>query len=479
MNGIELRSVHCDTTQEITDVCIHSDAVEPGALFVALRGERSDGADYIAQALDRGAVCIVTERAVENCPCVVVSDARAALAKLAKAWYGDPASQMKIVGITGTNGKTTTTHLLKEIIERCLGVRVGLIGTNHVLIGDEVLPAERTTPDALTLMRLFRRMADAGCAYVVMEVSSHALVQERVAGIWFDAAVFTNLTQDHLDYHATMEDYCDAKARIFRQCTMAVCNGDDEWCARMLRDAPCDNILYGQKFSADIVGWRPAYTPRGVSFTAVSDNDAAEAQLAIPGVFSLYNALAAIAAATALGIPLGHACRALAACGGVRGRAEIVECGAPFTVLIDYAHTPDALSNILGALAGFSEGRIITVFGCGGERDRAKRPLMGAIAAEKSDFVVLTSDNPRGENAYTILREIFAGMAQSETPFAVIEDRRTAIAFALDIACAGDVVALCGKGHETYQIVGSETRTFDEREVVREYFAKKCAVRGK
>ena len=477
MNGIELREVHCDTAQEITDVCIHSDAVKQGALFVALRGERSDGADYITQAVERGAVCVVTERAVGGCPCVVVDDARAALAKIAKTWYGDPASGMKIVGVTGTNGKTTTTHLLKEIIERCLGTRVGLIGTNHILIGDEVLPAERTTPDALTLMRTFRRMADAGCGCIVMEVSSHALMQNRVAEVWFDVAVFTNLTQDHLDYHATMEDYCDAKARIFQQCTIAVCNGDDEWCARILRDAKCENILYGQKFSADIVGWRPSYTRRGVSFTAVSDTDASEAQLAIPGTFSLYNALAAIAAATALGIPLGRSCRALASCGGVRGRAEVVECGAPFTVLIDYAHTPDALSNILGALTGFSDGRIITVFGCGGERDRAKRPLMGAIAAERSDFVVLTSDNPRGEDAYAILREIFAGMAQSETPFAIIEDRRTAIAFALSIACEGDVVALCGKGHETYQIVGSETRTLDEREVVREYFEKNRAWR--
>ena len=479
MNGIELREVHCDTAQEITDVCIHSDKVQQGALFVALRGERSSGADYIAQAVGRGAVCAVTERAVGDCPCVVVDDARAALAKLAKTWCGDPASGMKVVGITGTNGKTTTTHLLKEIIERCLGARVGLIGTNHILIGDEVIPAERTTPDALTLMRLFRRMADAGCGYVVMEVSSHALVQGRVAEVWFDVAVFTNLTQDHLDYHATMEEYCDAKARLFRQCTVAVCNGDDEWCARILRDAPCENILYGQKFSADIVGWRPVYTPRGVSFTAVGDNDAAEAQLAIPGTFSLYNALAAISAATALGIPLGRACRALASCGGVRGRAEVVECGAPFTVLIDYAHTPDALANILGALAGFSDGRIITVFGCGGERDRTKRPLMGAIAAEKSDLVVLTSDNPRGEDPYAILREIFAGMAQSQTPFAIIEDRRAAIAFALDAARAGDVVALCGKGHETYQIVGSETLTLDEREVVREHFAKGRAITEK
>lgn len=479
MNGVELREIHCDLAREITDVCIHSDAVEQGALFVALRGERADGAAYIAHAAARGASCVVTECAAEDCPYIVVDDARAALAAIAKTWFGDPASGMKIVGVTGTNGKTTTTHLLKEIIERCLGARVGLVGTNHILIGEEVFPAERTTPDALTLMRAFRRMKDAGCGYVVMEVSSHALMQSRVAAIWFDVAVFTNLTQDHLDYHATMEDYCDAKARIFRQCTTAVCNGDDEWCARVLRDAPCENILYGQKFSADIVGWRPEYTRRGVSFTAVSDTDAAEAKLAIPGAFSLYNALAAIAAATALGIPLGRACRALALCSGVRGRAEVVECDAPFTVLIDYAHTPDALSNILGALTGFAEGRIITVFGCGGERDRAKRPLMGAIAAEKSDFVVLTSDNPRGENAYAILREIFAGMAQSETPFAIIEDRRAAIAFALDAAREGDVVALCGKGHETYQIVGSETRVLDEREVVREYFEKRCAAREK
>ena len=376
------------------------------------------------------------------------------------------------VGITGTNGKTTTTYLLKQLLERCLGAKVGLIGTNQNMIGDAVLPAERTTPDALTLQRLLREMADAGCTHVVMEVSSHALVQRRAGAIDFALGVFTNLTQDHLDYHGTMEAYCDAKARLFRQCRAAAVNGDDPWTPRLLENVTCPVTRFGQGLANDLVGWDAHYCADRVSFTACSDSEHIPVTLHIPGAFSLYNALAALAAAQALGIPIEDAAQALSLCQGVRGRAEVVPTDTDYTVLIDYAHTPDGLKNILSTVCGFADARVLVVFGCGGDRDRTKRAEMGRIAARLADEVIVTSDNPRTENPYAILHEILAGMADSATPFAVLESRREAIAYALDHARTGDVVVLAGKGHETYQVVGAETLPLDERQVVREHLSQ-------
>ena len=395
-----------------------------------------------------------------------------AAAKLAARWYGEPAGRMTVVGVTGTNGKTTTTYLLKQLLERCLGAKVGLIGTNQNMIGDAVLPAERTTPDALTLQRLLREMADAGCTHVVMEVSSHALVQRRAGAIDFALGVFTNLTQDHLDYHGTMEAYCDAKARLFRQCRAAAVNGDDPWTPRLLENVTCPVTRFGQGLANDLVGWDAHYCADRVSFTACSDSEHIPVTLHIPGAFSLYNALAALAAAQALGIPIEDAAQALSLCQGVRGRAEVVPTDTDYTVLIDYAHTPDGLKNILSTVCGFADARVLVVFGCGGDRDRTKRAEMGRIAARLADEVIVTSDNPRTENPYAILHEILAGMADSATPFAVLESRREAITYALDHARTGDVVVLAGKGHETYQVVGAETLPLDERQVVREHLSQ-------
>ena len=423
------RLLRADARTEIHDLTLDSRAAGEGSLFLALHGAREDGADYAKEAAARGAVCVVTEHAAEGVPCVLVPDAHEAAAKLAARWYGEPAGRMTVVGVTGTNGKTTTTYLLKQLLERCLGAKVGLIGTNQNMIGDAVLPAERTTPDALTLQRLLREMADAGCTHVVMEVSSHALVQRRAGAIDFALGVFTNLTQDHLDYHGTMEAYCDAKARLFRQC-------------------------------------------RAAAVTACSDSEHIPVTLHIPGAFSLYNALAALAAAQALGIPIEDAAQALSLCQGVRGRAEVVPTDTDYTVLIDYAHTPDGLKNILSTVCGFADARVLVVFGCGGDRDRTKRAEMGRIAARLADEVIVTSDNPRTENPYAILHEILAGMADSATPFAVLESRREAITYALDHARTGDVVVLAGKGHETYQVVGAETLPLDERQVVREHLSQ-------
>ena len=358
-------------------------------------------------------------------------------------------------------GKTTTTILIKQILEKTLGAKVGLIGTIQNMIGSEVLHTERTTPESFELQKLFADMRDAGCTHVIMEVSSHALMQSRVEGIRFRVGVFTNLTQDHLDYHGTMEAYCDAKSRLFDQCDIACVNGDDAWTERLLA-----------RMTNDLVGWRARYENDCVRFTACTDLDHEETRIGIPGGFSLYNALASLSAVQALGVPLSDAAKALTECVGVKGRCEVVPLDAPFTVIIDYAHTPDGLKNILSTVCGFADGRVIALFGCGGDRDRTKRPRMGRIAAALSDFVVLTSDNPRTEDPYTILRDVLPAILESRTPFAVIENRREAIGFALREAKARDVVVLCGKGHETYQEIGTIKYHLDEREVVRERFAQ-------
>ena len=445
-----------------------------GALFAALRGEREDGGRFLADAVRNGAVCALCEAPPDTeLPYVLVPDARYALARMAAVWYGNPAGKMKVVGVTGTNGKTTTTYLIKQLLEKTAGAKVGLVGTNQNMIGDEALPAERTTPDSLTLQSLLARMADAGCTHAVMEVSSHALAQHRAAGILFDVAVFTNLTQDHLDYHGTMEAYCGAKARLFRQCRAAAVNGDSAWAERILSGVDCPVLRYGQTLTNDLVGWHRRYENERVCFTVCDEEDGIETFVPIPGDFSLYNALAALAAVRLLGVPLGDAAEALQSCQGVRGRCEVVPTGTDYTVVIDYAHTPDGLKNILETVCGFAGNRVIVVFGCGGDRDRTKRARMGRIAAALADFAVVTSDNPRTESPYAILHDVLEGMRGSRTPFAVIEDRREAIGYALSRAAAGDVVVLAGKGHEPYQIVGTKTYPLDERDVVCEYLERR------
>lgn len=459
---------------EIAHLANDSRKVRSGGLFAALHGEKTDGGRFLADALARGAVCVLCEAPPDiETPYVLVPDARYALARMAAVWYGAPSEKLTVVGVTGTNGKTTTTYLLKQLLEKTLGARVGLIGTNQNLIGDETLPAERTTPDSLTLQSLLAQMADAGCTHAVMEVSSHALAQHRAAGVDFDVGVFTNLTQDHLDYHGTMEAYCDAKARLFTHCRLAAVNGDEAWTERLLRNATCRAATYGQNLTNDLVGWHPRYENDRVSFAVSDENEHVETYVPIPGAFSLYNALAALAAAKLLGVPLPAAAKALRTCAGVRGRCEVVPTDTDYTVVIDYAHTPDGLRNILEAVCGFAENRVLVVFGCGGDRDRTKRGRMGRIAAALADFVIVTSDNPRTESPYAILHDVLEGMRGAGTPFAVLENRREAIAFALDHAEAGDVVLLAGKGHEPYQIIGTETYALDERDVVREYLEQR------
>ncbi|MCL2125289.1 MAG: UDP-N-acetylmuramoyl-L-alanyl-D-glutamate--2,6-diaminopimelate ligase [Oscillospiraceae bacterium] len=462
---------------EICGVCFDSRKLLPGELFVAIRGYESDGHAFINDAMRKGAACIVCEEKPEaaggTCiavPYVIVNDSRVALALVSAAWFGMPADKLKIIGVTGTNGKTTVTTLIKQVLERCSGSKVGLIGTNGVLIGSRELPAERTTPESFEIHRLLAEMLRDGCEYVVMEVSSHALYLKRVFGIEFEVGVFTNLSQDHQDFHDSMEEYALVKSKLFSACRSAAINIDDEHAPVMMEHALCKRLTYAIKDdAADLVAKNVKLHSDSVDFSALSIGSLNRVVLGIPGMFSIYNALAVIAAAMLLGFDAELSASALRTCCGVKGRAEVVPTGGDYSVLIDYAHTPDALENIITAARGFSNGRVVTLFGCGGDRDKLKRPVMGRIAAEFSDFVIVTSDNPRTEEPSAIINEILAGMDGTATPYIVIENRREAIYWALDNAQPDDVLILAGKGHEAYQIFGKEKRHFDEREVVAEH----------
>ena len=467
LQGLEPLEVHADLSREITGICYDSRAVKPGNLFVAICGYDTDGHKYIPMALEKGAACVLCEKAPAEGEYVRLSDTRRGLALAGANWYGNPAGEMTMIGITGTNGKTTTTYLVKHILEDCLGAKVGLVGTIQNMIGDEVLHTERTTPESLELQALFRHMADAGCTHVVMEVSSHALSLHRVDGVTFDVGVFTNLTQDHLDFHKTMEEYCRAKAMLFARSKVGAVNVDDPWAKEILAHATCPVITYSAKGQAALEATDIRLEPHHVAFTTHYQGTETACTLGIPGAFSVYNALSAMSAALALGIAPEKAAASLATARGVKGRAEVVPTpGKDYTVLIDYSHTPDSLENILKTVREFARGRVIAVFGCGGDRDPIKRPIMGKIAADLADLVVVTSDNPRTEDPMAIIDQILVGIPKDQTPTTVIENRRQAIRWAMDNAQAGDVIVLAGKGHETYQEIGHEKFHLDEREEV-------------
>ena len=460
--GIEVLEVHADLETEISGVSYDSRQTKSGDLFAAIAGYETDGHRFIPMALEKGAACVLCQARPEGeVPYVLASDSRAALAQLGRNWFGDPAASMTMVGVTGTNGKTTATYLLKDMLEKSLGAKAGLIGTNQNMIGEEALHTERTTPESFELQALFRAMADAGCTHVVMEVSSHALCLQRVAGIRFAVGMFTNLSQDHLDFHETMEAYCDAKALLFRQSVKGVYNADDPWAERVTGGAPCPLLSFGER-AGDLRAENIRLSVDGVTFDAVCEGETVPVRVGIPGGFTVYNALGALAAGA----------EALASCAGVKGRVEVVPVPWDYTILIDYAVTPDAIENVLTAVRGFAQGRVVILFGCGGDRDRGKRPKMGRIAAQLADFVVVTSDNPRTEDPDFIISEILPGLEGADTPYMVEPDRVRAIRWAMDHAQPKDVIILAGKGHETYQIVGHEKRHLDEREVVADYIAE-------
>ena len=468
LEGMEVISQTSSPDTEIAHVCVDSRATQKGSLFVAVPGNRCDGGHYARQAVDRGAVCVVCQSELPpDLPWVKVRDARLALSQLACRWYGHPSRQLTMLGVTGTNGKTTVTYLLRHILQRT-GMKTGLIGTVQNIVGEQTLPAQRTTPDALQIQQLLSAMTKNGCSHAVMEVSSHALDQHRAEGIDFAVGIFTNLTEDHLDYHGTMGCYCDAKAKLFQMSRMGVCNADDPWTERLRAGASCPSVYYGIHNPAEVWAEDIFLHSRSVDFTVCTARTRTPVHLGVPGRFSVYNALGAIAAFGELGIPPEECAAALATFPGVAGRMEVVPTpGKPYTLLIDYAHTPDALENVLKTVRGFAQNRVIAVFGCGGDREREKRPLMGHIAGKLADLTIITSDNPRTEEPMAVIRDILPGLAGAEDKYIVEPDRRGAIALAMGRAAAGDVIVLCGKGHETYQEIGDKTIPMDEREIVR------------
>lgn len=466
----------------IAGVAYNSKKVEKDYLFTCIKGFRLDGHDFAAEAVARGAVAVLAERELPLPPAVtqiIVDDTRQALAQVAAWFYDYPSRQLTVIGVTGTNGKTSTTHLIKAILESN-GHPVGLIGTIYNQIGQEKLPVTNTTPESLDLQDLFARMVAAGMKYVVMEVSSHALALQRVAATEFDVAVFTNLTQDHLDFHPTMEDYLEAKLKLFRGLGQEAVKNRRKYAIINMDDS------YGNVFAGNTRGEVHTYAINneeaefraaaidvrrdGLSFDLLTPYGNFPVKMRMSGYFTVYNALAAAAVGFNEGIAPEKIQAALATMPGVPGRFELIDEGQEFTVVVDYAHTPDGLENVLRTARDLTAGRLIAVFGCGGDRDRKKRPLMGEVSARLSDFTVLTSDNPRSEDPLAILAEIEAGVTSlvGKEKYVVIPDRREAIDYALRMARPGDVVVIAGKGHENYQIVGDRVLPFDDREVARQ-----------
>jgi UDP-N-acetylmuramoyl-L-alanyl-D-glutamate--2,6-diaminopimelate ligase len=470
LKGIETVRVEADPGCEITDICYDSRRAAPGAMFAAVKGYETDGHRYMASAAEKGAAVVLCEQAPDcGVPYVLVRDSRLALALASANLFGRPAEKLKLIGVTGTNGKTTVTNLTRNIIESCTGRLCGLMGTNRNIPGKNEYDAEHTTPESRDLQQLLGEMVEAGCGYAVMEVSSHSLMLGRVAGIRFTAGCFTNLSQDHLDFHGTMEAYLDAKAKLFDISENAVINADDPAAEKLKARAKGALLLYGiDSPAAELRAEDIKLLPDRVEFTAVYGDVRTAASLGIPGRFSVYNALAAVGCCIAAGVDPAEAMRALSGCGSVKGRMEVVPCGRDFTILIDYAVTPDALDNMIRTVRAAAPGRVVVLFGCGGDRDRTKRPKMGKVVAQLSDFAVVTSDNPRTEDPQAIIDDILPGFEGEDTPYVVIPDRRSAIRWAIEHARKDDTIVLTGKGHETYQIIGRTKHHMDEREIVAE-----------
>ena len=471
LNGLEVLSVNADPELEIVDIVYDSRKAKPGSLFVAVTGFVTDGNKYISMALEKGAVAVVTAvKPASDIPYVLVPSDRLALALLGANFYNQPSKAMKVIGITGTNGKTSSALLLKHVLETACGAKVGLVGTMGNMIGDEFLPGDRTTPESLDLQALFGQMRDEGCSYAVMEVSSHAIALDRVAGVHFAVAAFTNLTEDHLDFHKTMESYCDTKAELFARADKAVANKDDAWFTRMCAKNQAQLLTTAVRGTADLQAKDLQLLSDGISFTAVSGEQSVPVVLPIPGKFTVYNALTVLGCAMQLGISLQDAAEALKTATGVKGRVEVVPTpGKPYTILIDYAHTPDGLENVLSSVRGFCSGRLIAVFGCGGDRDPIKRPIMGKIGVDLADWAIITSDNPRTEEPMAIIADIVKGIDPEKKNYEVIENRVSSIRHAMDIAKKDDIIVLAGKGHETYQEIHGVKHHLDEREVVAAY----------
>ena len=454
--------------KEILSIEYDSRKVTKGSIFCCIVGQLFDGHTFAEAAARDGAAALLVERELPlDVPQIVVGNARKAMAEMAAAFYGYPQREMQMLGVTGTNGKTTTTYMVKAIAEQA-GKKVGLIGTIRNMIGGESLHTDRTTPESVDLFKLLRQMADAHCDIVIMETSSHALEQFRVHGINFDVGLFTNLTQDHLDYHKSFDNYLNAKKILFLNSKKAVVNVDDAYAARIMDGLTIPITTFGVRDRADISATDIDITTDGVQFDLHTPEGDVLMHLQTPGLFSVFNAMGATGLAQAIGIRLSCIKEGLESLTSVSGRLESVPTQRSFSVFVDYAHTPDALDNVLKTVREFAKGRVICVFGCGGDRDRAKRPIMGEIAGRFSEFAVITSDNPRTENPMSIIESIEEGVKKSGTHYTVIESRREAIRYALSMAKDRDVIMIAGKGHENYQEINGTKYHFDDKEIVEE-----------
>ena len=476
LDTLSVREIIGPTDRAVESIAYDSRRVQRDGLFVALRGEKSDGHNFVDQAIEKGATVIVAERAEKNsrATSVVVENTRSAMADLAARFYNYPARKLKLAGVTGTNGKTTTTFLIKHICEKA-GMRCGLLGTVRYEIGERVLPAARTTPESLDLQELLAQIRDAGCKAAAMEVSSHALALERVRDIEWDAAVFTNLTQDHLDFHGTMENYFEAKAKLFKQLPrqekktkpIAVINIDDRYGQKLI--AKIDNkvsvVTFGTGLKADFRSSNYRMEFGGTSYQLDARGKSYLVRVPLIGRFNVANSVAALASANAIGIGLREAVLSLGKSPQVPGRLEMVPAKRQFQVFVDYAHTPDALLNVLKTLRELEPRKLIVVFGCGGNRDREKRPLMAAVADQNADYAIITSDNPRKEDPDEIITEIEKGFRGNH--FEKITERAAAISRAIDLAQSRDIVLIAGKGHENYQEFADHTVPFEDIQVAR------------
>lgn len=474
MSGVDIKIINGNTDINIDKMTIDSRKAGEGVLFIAMVGMSVDGHKFIPSAYEKGTRAVVTEHTIDNIPedmtVIQVDNARDALAVMAGNFYNYPSRQLNMIGVTGTNGKTSTTYFIESVLSY-IKRKTAVIGTVEIRIGGqkrEIDFATSTTPDTIELNQMLRIMADEGCDDVVMEVSSHSLELKKVKGIDFKVGVFTNLTQDHLDFHKTMDNYCAAKAKLFKMCQQGVVNADDKWADKIIKDAACNIITYSIDKPSDLQAKDIEYLMDRVHFTVNIKGEDVRFELKVPGRFSVYNALSAIGAMLAMGVSVEDIKAGINNIKGVPGRIQNIPNDKGFNVIVDYAHTPDGLENIINSVREFTKGRVITVFGCGGDRDRTKRPVMGKIVAELSDIAVVTSDNPRSEKPEDILAEIETGVKPVTDKYEMIVDRKEAIKRAVEIAEKGDSVIIAGKGHENYQILGDKTIHFDDAEVAKE-----------
>ncbi len=460
---------------DIVDVVYDSRKADDGAIFFCIKGIEADGHDYAMATVKQGAKAVVVMHALDlpkDVVQVVVDDTREAMALLSAAFFDYPSTKMSMVGVTGTNGKTSTTFMLKSILEAS-GQKVGLIGTITNMIGDTLIQTQRTTPESVDLQRLLARMVDEGVESVVMEVSSHSLALKRVAGIEFDVAAFTNFTQDHLDFHGTWNDYFEAKKKLFGMCKAAAINLDDEASRKMVEGKNYPIHTFGIREQSDIMAHSIEITPKGTNFRLQLGGQTLPTNLSIPGLFSVYNALTAASVANALGATGRSILVGLEQLSSVSGRFEVLDTNnKDVTVIVDYAHSPDGLESVLSSIKEFAKDRIVTLFGCGGDRDRGKRPIMGEIAGRYSDYCIITSDNPRSENPMDIIKDIEEGMIKTACDYIIVENRLEAIEYALEQCEVGDVILLAGKGHEEYQEINGVRFHFSDKEIVEEYYQK-------